>query len=154
MISFLSDLILILHFAYVLFCVGGEMIILVSPILRLVYGERKVPPFLFRVFRLIGNRTLRVVHLIAVGIVGLEGAIGVLCPLTIWEYTLRRAAGQRVEEEIPLISRIIRSILFYDFPPWVFTVLYVGFALLVLVTFFLIPPRVKAAPPKILEKNP
>ncbi len=82
-------------------------------------------------------------HLIAVGIVGLESLFGVLCPLTVWEYRTRRASGQGVEEEIPLLSRIIRSLLFYDFPPWVFTALYVGFSILVIGTFILIPPQKK-----------
>jgi hypothetical protein len=144
MVSYLPDLILIFHFLYVLFCVGGEILIFVSALLERLYGVQKpsrMPPSaLRRVFGWVRNRTLRLIHLVAVGIVGVEGAIGVLCPLTIWEYSLRRAAGQQVEEEIPLVSRIIRGVLFYDFPPWVFTALYVGFALLVVATYFWIPP--------------
>ncbi|MCX7787568.1 MAG: DUF2784 domain-containing protein [Spirochaetes bacterium] len=144
MVSILPELILFLHFAYVLFCVGGELTILGSALLQQVYKESNPPPFLGKVFRWAKSRTLRLVHLVAVGIVGIEGALGWLCPLTIWEYALRRAAGQQVEDEIPLVSRMIRAIIFYDFPTWVFTGLYVGFALLVLATFFWIPPQGKA----------
>lgn len=155
MAYYLPDLILILHFGYFLFCVGGEITILVTALLERVNRAKKPtgsPSFVqSRVYGWVRNRTLRLAHLLAVGIVGVEGAIGVLCPLTIWEYALRRAAGQHVEEEIPLVSRIIREILFYDFPPWVFTALYVGFALLVLATYLWIPPtpRSKGKPGSI-----
>lgn len=142
--AYLPDLILFVHFAYVLFCVGGEIFILLSALLERIDGARKSSFFSSKVGGLVRNRMLRLTHLLAVGIVGVEGALGVLCPLTIWEYAFRRKAGQQAEEEIPLIARIIRQIMFYDFPPWVFTVLYVGFALLVLATFFWVPPVSKA----------
>lgn len=175
MTSFLPEVILILHLAYVLFCVGGEVFILSTAFLehrllrdhryrrrRMALKDRErstnpsgwdqecrptrvtqpapVSPLLAKVSRIVRNRTFRLLHLVAVGFVGAEGALGVLCPLTVWEYVARRAAGQQVEEEIPLISRLIRQVLFYDFPPWVFSALYVGFALLVLVTYVWIPP--------------
>jgi hypothetical protein len=35
----------------------------------------------------------------------------------------------------------VRAIIFYDLPSWVFTVAYVGFAVLVAGTLLLIPPR-------------
>ena len=121
-----ADIVLYLHFFFFLFCVAGEAAILAGALLK---------------FGWIRRRRFRIVHLIAVVFVGIEGAIGFLCPLTSWEYALRRAAGQSVDSEIPLVPRIIRALLFYDFPPWVFTLLYVGFAALVLATYFLVPPK-------------
>jgi threonine/homoserine efflux transporter RhtA len=38
------------------------------------------------------------------------------------------------------LARLVRKIIFYDFPPWVFTALYVGFGALILVTFILVKP--------------
>jgi hypothetical protein len=76
-------------------------------------------------------------------LVAAESLLGVLCPLTILESRLRTAAGQRTEEEITFVGRIIRNIIFYDFPDWVFTLMYVGFGVLVLATFIFIPPRRK-----------
>jgi hypothetical protein len=35
----------------------------------------------------------------------------------------------------------VHRVMFYSAPEWVFTVLYVGFALAVAATFWLIPPR-------------
>lgn len=121
-----ADIVLVLHFFFFLFCAGGEAAILAGALLK---------------FGWIRNRAFRIIHLAAVVTVGIEGAVGFLCPLTSWEYALRRAAGQSVESEIPLVPRIIRALLFHDFPPWVFTLLYIGFAALVLATYFLVPPK-------------
>lgn len=132
---YLPEIILFLHFIYILFCVGGEGIILIAFTCEKLWGTAGF------LSRWIQNKPFRIAHAIAVGIVGVEGLFGVLCPLTIWEYAARRASGQLVESEIPLVSRMVRYLIFYDFPPWVFTLLYVGFALLVIGTYVLIPPR-------------
>jgi hypothetical protein len=50
-------------------------------------------------------------------------------------------AGQGSEEEISFVARIIRALIFYDFPTWVFTALYIGFGAAVVLTFLFIPPR-------------
>ena len=126
MYSFLADLIVLVHFLYVGFAVGGEIIIILGGILK---------------WRWIRNLPFRITHLTAVVIVAIEALIGVFCPLTVWEYSLRRLAGQTVEREISFIGRLVRSIIFYDFPAWVFTVTYVLFAGLILLTLFLVPPK-------------
>jgi len=73
--------------------------------------------------------------------VAIEALLGKLCPLTIWEYSLRQRAGQLVEKDISFIARIARKMIFYDLPPWVFTTAYVVFGALVLLTFFIIKPH-------------
>ncbi|MDY7027774.1 MAG: DUF2784 domain-containing protein [Spirochaetota bacterium] len=123
-----ADIVVFVHLLYLLFTVGGEALILTGGILK---------------WRWIRNLPFRITHLVAVVLVSAEALIGMLCPLTELEYTLRRAAGQTVEEEISLVGRIIRSILFYDFPAWFFTGLYVGFGILVILTLFLFPPAWK-----------
>ena len=70
-----------------------------------------------------------------------EALLGVVCPLTEWEFRLRELAGQQVERQLSFVARLVRSIIFYDFPSWVFTAAYVGFAVLVAGSFLLIPPR-------------
>lgn len=131
--ALLADGILIAHFLFFLFCVLGEIAVLAGALL-----SGHVPPG--RSGEWFRNRSFRTAHLAAVVFVGFEGLVGILCPLTVWEYDLRRAAGQVFEREIPLATRIIRTLLFHDFPPWVFTALYVGFAVLVVATFFLVKP--------------
>jgi hypothetical protein len=123
-----ADAIVIFHFCYVLFTVGVEPIILLG--------------WLFH-WRWVRNLTFRIAHLVAMAVVAVEALVGVLCPLTDWEYRLRFLAGQFVEEEISFMARLVRRIIFYDFPTWVFTLTYILFTLLVIATLFLVPPRRK-----------
>jgi hypothetical protein len=55
--------------------------------------------------------------------------------LTVWEDTLRNRPGGG-----GFIERWIDQLIFYDAPTWVFTVAYVSFAMLVIVTWFVVPP--------------
>ena len=131
--GFLADLVVLVHFGYLLFTVGGEIIILIGGLLS---------------WKWVRNLSFRIIHLIAIVIVSLEAIIGAFCPITILEYQLRRRAGQEIEEEISFVGRIVRNLLFYEFPPWVFTMLYVGFGILVILTMIFIPPRKKSNPRK------
>jgi len=124
--ALLADAVVVLHFGYVLFAVGGEVLLLAGGLLG---------------WRWIRSLPLRPVHLAAVALVAVEALIGVVCPLTMWEYRLRELAGQRAERQLSFVARLVRTVIFYDFPAWVFTLAYVGFALLVAVTFLLFPPR-------------
>jgi hypothetical protein len=78
----------------------------------------------------------RLLHLGAILFVATESLLGIRCPLTAWEDTLR---GQRTAAGF--IERWIDRIIFYDAPAWVFTVAYIAFAALVLVTWISIPPN-------------
>ncbi len=81
------------------------------------------------------SRRWRMLHLGAIVFVAAESMLGITCPLTIWEDTLR---GQRTAAGF--IERWIDELIFYDAPTWVFTMAYVIFAALVLVTWILVPP--------------
>jgi hypothetical protein len=121
-----ADAVVVFHLFYVLFAVGGELLILLGGL----FG-----------WRWVRNLTFRIAHLLALVVVAAEALVGALCPLTGWEYRLRLLAGQSVEEQIPFMARLIRRIIFYDFPAWVFTLTYILFALLVAASFFLVPPQ-------------
>jgi hypothetical protein len=124
--AFLADAIVIVHFCYVLFTVGGEIAIVLGGLFH---------------WRWVRGMALRITHLAACVLVAVEAIAGKLCPLTTWEYDLRVMAGQRVQEQISFIARLVRSVIFYDFPAWVFLLMYMGFGALVIITFILIPPR-------------
>jgi hypothetical protein len=126
--ALLADLLVGFHFLYVLFAVGGELAVLTGGLLK---------------WRWVRNLPLRITHLASVVLVAVEALLGVICPLTTWEYDLRQLAGQRVERDISFIGRLVRAVIFYNFPPLVFTVTYIAFALLVAGTFLLFPPRVR-----------
>lgn len=125
----LADLIVVLHLGYVLFVLVGLVLIWLGVLLRWDWVRR--PAF-------------RVPHLVCTLIVPVEAVIGYVCPLTTWEHELRMRAGER-PEEISFMGRLARDLLFYEAPQWVFTVCYVAFGLLVLVTFLRVPMRRRAA---------
>jgi hypothetical protein len=124
--ALLADTVVTLHFGYVLFAVGGEILVLAGGLLS---------------WRWTRNLPFRLAHLAAVVLVAVEALLGVVCPLTEWEFRLREMAGQQVERQLSFVARLVRAIIFYDFPAWVFTATYVGFALLVAGSLLLFPPR-------------
>ncbi len=121
----LADLVVFIHFLYVLFTVAGELAILVG-------GAAG--------WQWVRNMPFRIVHLAASFFVAFEVLIGMICPLTALEYTLRTEAGQYVNTQISFIGKLLRKIIFYNFSPLFFTLLYIGFALLVILSFICIPP--------------
>ena len=134
-----ADLVLIFHFGYLGFTVGGEAAVLLGAL----FG-----------WGWIRNRLFRILHLAAVLVVALEALLGIWCPLTVWEYRLRGLAGQGGEEELPLVVRLVRSMMFYDLPAWVFLGLYLGFGALVLFTWRTIPPRRSSRPGRRSKRPP
>jgi hypothetical protein len=121
-----ADLIVILHLVYVLFVVAGQAAIILGAILE---------------WQWVRNRLFRATHLASILVVAGEAALGMACPLTMWEYDLRRMAGQHVEMDLTFIGRLARAVIFYDLPQRAFTVIHIAFFALVLLTFILIPPR-------------
>ncbi|KPK18922.1 MAG: hypothetical protein AMJ67_07720 [Betaproteobacteria bacterium SG8_41] len=118
--TFVADIILIMHFAFVLFVVGGLALIWIGVVLRWAWAR---------------NFWFRAAHLGAIVFVAAEAVAGIWCPLTLWEATLRGTQADK-----GFIATWIHRLLFYDFPPWVFTAAYVTFALIVAFTFWLVPP--------------
>jgi hypothetical protein len=141
--SSLADVTVALHLAYVLFVIVGLAAIVVGIVLR---------------WQWVRNFWFRSLHLLAITFVALESIIGMTCPLTDLEYYLRKAAGGNPQEADTFVGRLLQNILFYDVPEghWGFTVAYVGFAVLVLATFVLAPPRWprrKAKAPVLVPQN-
>lgn len=122
--SLLADAVLIIHFLFVLFVAGGIVTVWIGTALGWAW---------------IRNLRFRVAHLAAILFVVAESLVGVACPLTVWEDFLRQTGSGGAS----FMQRWVGRLLFYDLPEWAFTVIYVLFALLVLATFRLIPPRHK-----------
>jgi hypothetical protein len=121
----LADLIVVFHATYVSFIVFGLVLILLGVVLR--WGW-------------VRNFWFRSLHLVAIAIVVLEVLIGMSCPLTDWEKQLRKMAGEGSYTG-DFIGHWAHRLIFYQAPPWVFTILYVSFGLTVLAAFVLAPPR-------------
>jgi hypothetical protein len=123
--ALLADIVVALHLAYVSFVLFGQLAVCVGWL---------------RGWHWVRNPWFRVAHLLAITVVAAEAVLALPCPLTVWEDRLRELAGQPLEAG-SFIGRLLHDLLFYEFAPWVFTTCYVGFALLVLATFWLVPPR-------------
>jgi hypothetical protein len=121
----IADLVVVVHFAIVLFIVGG----LIAVWLGAALG-----------WRWIRNPLFRYLHLAAIVYVAGEALLGVVCPLTLWEDLLRGGAGPD-----SFVGRWVRRLLYYDAPEWVFTSAYVAWVLATLATLRLVPPRRRAA---------
>jgi hypothetical protein len=121
----IADLIVSIHFGYVIFVVGGLFVITIGCVLK---------------WRFIRNFWFRAIHLTMILIVVFEAIFGISCPLTDWEYELRIAAGRQNAVSESFVARLIQQIIFYDFPPIVFTISYCLFGIAVLMSWWLIPP--------------
>ncbi|MGQ0547391.1 MAG: DUF2784 domain-containing protein [Betaproteobacteria bacterium] len=119
-----ADALLVLHFAIVLFIVGGLILTWIGAALG--WGWVRNPWF-------------RYLHLGAIGFVAAEAIAGVACPLTVWEDMLR--GGVRAES---FVARWVRELLYYRAPEWVFTTIYLAWTAATLVTLRLVPPRRRA----------
>lgn len=117
----IADVILVAHFAFVAFVVAGLLLVWLGAWLR---------------WRWVRNFHFRIAHLAAIGFVAFEALIGMACPLTEWEYLLR---GEGLDGPT-FVERLIAPLIFYELPAWVFPLMHVGFALLVVLTFWLVPP--------------
>lgn len=117
----LADALLVLHFAIVVFIVGGLLLTWIGAALG---------------WRWVRNRWFRYLHLGAIAFVALEALIGMTCPLTEWEDALR--GGARPES---FVGHWVQRLLYYRAPEWMFTALYVAWATATLATLRLVPPR-------------
>jgi len=90
--------------------------------------------------RWVRNFWLRFGHLMMIVIVVGEAWAGITCPLTVWEQQLRGLSGDESYRGA-FIANLVHDLLFYDAPPWVFTVTYTAFGLLVAASFVLAPPH-------------
>lgn len=123
--ALLADAVLLLHFGIVLFIVGGLLAVGVGA--RLGWGW-------------VHARRFRWLHLAAVAFVVVQAWLGELCPLTTLESWLRLRAGTMPYAQ-SFIGHWVQRLLYYEAPPWVFTLAYTVFGLLVLVAWWRVPPR-------------
>lgn len=121
----LADGVLVLHALYVLFVVGGLLLILAG---------------WWRSWRWTRAFWFRMLHLAAIGFVMLEAWFGVPCPLTGLESRLRVLAGAE-GYATSFIGHWLSRLIFYEAPAWTFTALYTVFVALVIAVLLFYPPR-------------
>ena len=124
---FVADVILLMHFAFVVFVVLGFVFIWIGHYFK---------------FKCVQNAKFRTCHMLSMGLVLCESLIGTICPLTEWENELRLKGGQNQIYETSFVKDWVHKIMFFDFSERTFMIIYVGFFLLMLLTFWIIPPKI------------
>jgi polyferredoxin len=128
----LADFVLLLHFGVVLFVIGGLAV---------------VPIGNARDWRWVSSWTFRLLHLLAIGVVFVQAWLGATCPLTTLESWLRAKSGGS-GYEIGFIQHWVHSVLFYEAPTRVFTIVYTAFGSLVVAAWWRYPPASTLRPGK------
>ena len=126
MYAYLADAVVCLHVAYVGYVVLGQLAIIIAAPFRQQWAR---------------NPWFRYTHLLAIGIVVFEVAMGWRCPLTTWEEQLRVLAGQGLSGADSFMGRLMRDILFYELPEIFFNTLHVAMGVVVLQGILMYPPR-------------
>jgi hypothetical protein len=134
----LADLVVAVHAAYVGYVVFGQLAIVAGLVGR---------------WKWVRNPWFRWTHLLMMTAVGVEAVLRIPCPLTVWEIDLRRLAGEAAAEGT-FVGRLLDRLIFLDVPSWVIESLHIGFALVVIGTFVLAPPRSFRKPPAAQRPAP
>jgi len=121
----LADLVVALHAALVAFVIGGAVAI----VLGNWYGMAWV-----------NTRGFRLVHVSVIAVVAAQAWLGITCPLTTLEASLRNVANAG-GTDASFIGYWLHRLLFYSAAAWVFTLVYTLFALCVLGLWWRYPPR-------------
>jgi hypothetical protein len=128
----LADTILVVHFLFIAFVLGGQGCILVGA---------------FRRWAWIRRRGFRVSQLVAIAVVVVQSWVGMVCPLTLWESTCRRTSGETTYTGT-FVSYWVSKLVYFDVPQRVFTTAYTLFGLIVLASWFIVKPEKRKQPVK------
>jgi len=120
----LADCVLIVHTAFIAFVIGGLLLTWIGGLAR---------------WRWVHGRVLRSAHLAAIGLVVVQAYLRIPCPLTMWENHLREMAGQEGYPPGGFIAYWLHRAIFFQAEPWVFTLCYSLFGLLVVASLYFVP---------------
>ena len=121
----IADLILIMHVAYVAFVILGLALVLIGGVCS---------------WQWVRNPWFRYLHLISIGIVVLQSWLDFTCPLTSLEMYCRAKVGDLTYEGT-FIAHWFHQLLYFDAPPWCFTMGYTFFGFIVVGSWFGVRPR-------------
>ncbi len=121
----LADILLVIHALIVAFVLFGFLLIIIG---------------IIRQWAWIANFWFRGIHMVLISTIALKAGFGMLCPLTLWESHLRAASGGSGYPS-SFIHYWIQKVIYYDYPPWVFAYIYSVFAVFVLITWIVKPPK-------------
>lgn len=120
-----ADAVLVLHVAVVAFVVSGLVFVVIGNL---------------RNWRWVNVPWFRLAHLGAIALVVAEAWLGVACPLTTLEMSLRARAGATTYGG-SFVEHWLHRALYYEAPSWVFALGYSLFGLLVVAAWWYFPPN-------------
>ena len=120
-----ANIILFIHISYVIFVVGGMILIFVGNV---------------RGWTWIRNPWFRLIHLLAIIIVIIQSWLNTICVLTTLEMALRNWAGTPAYSDYFIVHWLEKIISFHP-PLWAYAVVYTLFGGLVAASRFWIPPQ-------------
>ncbi|MFH1919366.1 MAG: DUF2784 domain-containing protein [Planctomycetota bacterium] len=123
--NYLADTVVVIHAAYIGFVIFGLLAILVGVLFR---------------WKWVQNVWFRGIHFLAILTVVAQALLGVICPLTTLEKHWRAKGGGEVYSG-HFVGHWAHELIFFEAPPWVFTVCYCLIGMVVLVTIIAFPPR-------------
>ena len=115
-----ADFVFALHALVVIFNVGSLLLIAIGGPLAWAWVRR---------------RGFRLAHVSLMTFVTLEAIFGMTCPLTMLEDWLRGVATEQ-----SFVQRWASALIYWNAPPWVFAVLYVGILLAIFGAWLVWPP--------------
>lgn len=121
---FLADLMLVIHFVWVIYMIAGFILTISA----------------FRWRRLFDFFWLRTIHVAGIVFVGCLGLLGKYCPLTLWEMALRQRSDPNAVYSGSFIGHWIETLIYYDVDPLIITLPTIIAACLTLIIYILRPP--------------
>ncbi len=118
----LAGLVLAVHFAVILFN---------------LFGLVAIPVGGWRHWSFVRAPVWRYLHIISLGLVAVQAALGRACFLTIWQDAL--TGGAPASE--PLIARTVDALIYWPIPIWVFAVGYLLIFAYALALMWIVRPR-------------
>lgn len=102
-----------------------------------IFGLVAIPLGRWRHWRFVHAPVWRILHLLSLGIVAVQAALGRACFLTIWQDALTNGS----QESQPLIARTVDALIYWPIPFWVFAVGYLLIFAYALALLWLVPLR-------------
>jgi len=121
----LADAVLAVHFAVVVFVIGGLLCIPVGHRRRWAWTTAW---------------SFRLLHAVAIAVIAAQAWLGQHCPLTHLETWLRSEAGETSGYEVTFVQYWVSKVLYFDAPLWIFATAYTAFGLLVALAWWRYPP--------------
>lgn len=100
-----------------------------------IAGLIAVPLGAWRGWRFVHAPLLRVLHIISLGVTAIQAMLGQACFLTDWQFA---ASGGQGDAE-PLVMRWVNSLVYWNIPLEVFTLIYVSVLMYALALLWLVP---------------